>query len=88
MFTKKKSICVKIATRLHLEVFSFNYLRIVGEKYRKKSLVRLFSSLISMFSRKKKKHCSEIEHLSGLEAEPKHPEVTALSPTYHFIFGN
>lgn len=79
---------MKIATTLHLEVFSFNYLRIVGEKYRKKSLVRLFSSLISMFSRKKKKHCSEIEHLSGLEAEPKHPEVTALSPTYHFIFGN
>lgn len=79
---------MKIATTLHLEVFSFNYLRIVGEKYRKKSLVRLFSSLISMFSRKKKKHCSEIEHLSGLEAEPKHPEVTALSPTYYFIFGN
>lgn len=79
---------MKIATRLHLEVFSFNYLRIVGEKYRKKSLVRLFSSLLSMFSRKKKKHCSEIEHLSGLEAKPKHPEVTALSPTYYFIFGN
>lgn len=81
MFKKKKSRCVKIATRVHLEILSFNYLRIVSEKYRKKPLMRLFPQLC-LCTCFPEKNGSEIEHLSGLDAKPKYPEVTALSPTY------